>query len=208
MVIALSPLSIIPAVLVLQSPRPRPAGLMFMFGWLLALTLLTVLFVEISGLLGGLGEKPPVWASWLRIGVGAALIVFGLFRWVTRNKKPHHLPGTKHLTDAGPAKAFVVGAVLAVVNPKVLFICIAAGLAIGSSGREYGTGLGVAIEFFVILAACTVVLPVLAYAVSGRRLDPALAKVKTWMETHNAALVAVILVVIGIMVLYKGIHAL
>lgn len=208
MVIALSPLSIIPAVLVLQSPRPRPAGLMFMLGWLLALTLLTALFVEISGLLGGLGKEPPAWASWLRIGVGAALIAFGVFRWITRNSKPHAMPGTQHLTTAGPGKAFVVGALLAVVNPKVLFICIAAGLAIGSSGREYGSGLAVAIEVFVILAGCTVALPVLAYAVSGRRLDPTLAKVKTWMEAHNAALVAVILIVIGIMVLYKGIHAL
>jgi cadmium resistance protein CadD (predicted permease) len=31
---------------------------------------------------------------------------------------------------------------------------------------------------------------------------------KDWMEKHNAALVAVILVVIGLLVLYKGIHSL
>jgi hypothetical protein len=49
---------------------------------------------------------------------------------------------------------------------------------------------------------------VLAYAVSGDGLDEPLAKLKDWMERHNAALVAAILVVIGLLVLYKGIHGL
>ena len=41
LVIALSPLTIIPAVLVLQAPRPRPTGLAFLGGWLLGLVALT-----------------------------------------------------------------------------------------------------------------------------------------------------------------------
>ncbi|MCU1679158.1 MAG: hypothetical protein JWM93_3916, partial [Frankiales bacterium] len=41
LVVALSPLSIIPAVLVLHSPRPRPTGLAFLVGWLLGLVALT-----------------------------------------------------------------------------------------------------------------------------------------------------------------------
>ncbi len=50
--------------------------------------------------------------------------------------------------------------------------------------------------------------PVLAYAVVGDRLDGPLTRLKDWMERHNAALVAAILVVIGVLVLYKGIHGL
>ena len=42
----------------------------------------------------------------------------------------------------------------------------------------------------------------------GERLDEPLARLKDWLERHNAALVAVILVVIGLLVLYKGIHGL
>ena len=37
-------------------------------------------------------------------------------------------------------------------------------------------------------------------------LERPLARLRDWLERHNAALVAVILVVIGLMVLYKGIH--
>lgn len=206
LVVALSPLSVIPAVLVLHTPRPKPAGLAFLAGWVLGLAVLTSLFLAISGLLGGMGGQPPSWASWLRIVIGAALIVFGVFRWVTRHSKPHQMPGTRQLTTVGPGKALAFGALLTAANPKVLFICAAAGLAIGTSGL--GGATPAAVVVFVALSASTVALPIVAYAISGERLDPTLAAVKAWMEKHNAALVAGILVVIGLMVLYKGIHGL
>ena len=63
LVVALSPLSIIPAVLVLHSPRPRPTGLAFLAGWLIGLAVLTQIFIEVSSLLGGGLDKPPSWAS-------------------------------------------------------------------------------------------------------------------------------------------------
>jgi threonine/homoserine/homoserine lactone efflux protein len=207
LVVALSPLSIIPAVLVLHSPRPRPTGLAFLAGWVLGLSALTALFIGISSLLGGMHGEPPSWASWVRIVVGGALIVFGIFRWFTRHSNPHQMPGTRHITEAGPAKALVVGALLTVVNPKVLFVCAAAGLAIGTAGLD-STGVWISEAVFVLVSALTVALPILAYTVSGERLDPALTRLKAWMEKHNAALVAVILVAIGLLVLYKGIHAL
>jgi hypothetical protein len=42
--------------------------------------------------------------------------------------------------------------------------------------------------------------------VSGDRLDHALVRLKEWMEAQHATLVAAILVVLGVMVLYKGIR--
>ena len=54
LVIALSPITVIPAVLVLHAPRPRPTGLAFLAGWVLGLAALTAAFVGASDLLGGL----------------------------------------------------------------------------------------------------------------------------------------------------------
>ena len=62
--------------------------------------------------------------------------------------------------------------------------------------------------FFVAVSASTVAIPVLAYAGAGHRLDDPLARLKDWMEKNNAALLAAVLVLIGLMVLYNGIHAL
>jgi hypothetical protein len=52
------------------------------------------------------------------------------------------------------------------------------------------------------------VIPILAYAGAGERLDAPLARLKDWMDRHTAALLAAVLILIGLMVLYNGIHAL
>jgi sulfite exporter TauE/SafE len=207
LVVALSPLSIIPAVLVLHTPRPRPTGLSFLAGWLIGLAALTAIFIEVSNLLGGLGNKPPGWASWLRIVVGAALIVFGIYRWLTRKRAAHTPAWMQSLGKLTPVRAGLAAIALTVVNPKVLFMCAAAGLAIGTSG-VVGTHVWLAVVWYVAVAGSTVAIPILAYAVSGDRLDEPLRRLKDWMEQQHATLVAVILVVIGLLVLYKGIHGL
>jgi threonine/homoserine/homoserine lactone efflux protein len=206
LVITLSPLSIIPAVLVLQGPRGKSAGLAYLCGWLVGLGVLTAVFVGVSDLIGGF-QSPPRWASWARIVIGAALIVFGGWRWLTRNRSAHSPKWMRALSDAGPARAAGTAALLAVVNPKVLFMCAAAGLASGTAGL--GTaGTWASAAFFVLVAASSVAAPVLAYVVSGDRLKEPLARLNEWMERQHAALVAGILVVIGFLVLYKGIHGL
>ncbi|UXA18510.1 GAP family protein [Mycobacterium sp. SMC-4] len=208
LVIALSPLTIIPAVLVLHSARPIPTGLAFLLGWLAGLTGLTGAFLAASHLIGGgVGQDPPGWASWLRVVIGSALIVFGLYRWVTR-RRSEHMPGwMTRMSTLSPAKAALTSAVLTVVNPKVLLLCAAAGLAIGTAGINAPEVWG-AVAWFVTVAGCSVALPILAFALSRGRLDAALDRLKDWMERQHAVLIAVILVVIGLLVLYKGIHAL
>ncbi|MGK2854253.1 MAG: GAP family protein [Microbacteriaceae bacterium] len=206
LVIALSPLTIIPAVLALHTDRPRPTGLAFLAGWLLGLAVLVSIFVAASDLVGSL-DKPPSWASWLRVAVGVALIVFGLYRWAKRKQSEHSPAWMRKLSGLTPGRAMVTAAVLVVVNPKVLFICIAAGLAIGTAGIGRADAY-LATAYFVVIAGSTVILPILAYVVSGDRLVRPLTRLKEWMEQQHATLVAAILIVIGLLVLYKGFHGL
>jgi hypothetical protein len=207
LVISLSPLTVIPAVLVLQAPRPRPSGLAFLGGWLFGLAALTALSVGASGLLGGLDKTPPRWSSWLRVVLGAALIVFGVVRWLKRNGQAESPAWMRSFASITPARAGITGAVLAVVRPDVALICVPAGLGIGTSGLGVA-GDWVAAAFFVAIAASSVAIPILAYAAAGSRLDDTLARLKDWMDRNNAVLLAAVLVVIGAMVLYHGIHAL
>ena len=206
LVTASSPLSIIPAVMVLQTPRARQAGLAYLLGWVVALTVLTVAFVAVSALLTDFDTQPR-WAWWLRIVIGVALIVFGIYRWATRHRHADSPAWMRQLTEATPTKAGVTAAVLAVANPKVLFICVAAGLAIGTEGVG-PAGVWAAVALFVAVSASSVAIPILAFILSGGRLDEPLARLKDWMEEQHAVLVAAILVVIGLLVLYKGIQGL
>lgn len=207
LVVAVSPITVIPAVLVLQAPRPRPTGLAFLAGWVLGLAAVTALSVAASGLLGGLDKSPPTWSSWLRVVLGSALIVYGVYRWFTRHGHSESPAWMRSFATITPARAALTAVALVVIRPDVLLICVPAGLAIGGSGLDV-VGYWIAAAIFVAVAASTVAVPILAYAAAGQRLDDAMARLKDWMDRNNAALMAGILVAIGLLVLYHGIDAL
>lgn len=206
-VIALSPITVIPAVLVLHAPRPRPASLAFLGGWLLGLVALTALFVSGSELLTGFHATPPKWASWVRLVFGLALIGLAAFHWFTRHRNRSMPRWMRSFSTLSPVRAGVVGAVLVPLRPEVLILCAAAGLAVGNSSLSAGGEL-VAAALFVVLAASTVAIPILAYAGAGDRFDDALERLKAWMEANHDAMLAVILFLIGLIVLYNGIRTL
>jgi protein-S-isoprenylcysteine O-methyltransferase Ste14 len=206
LVIALSPITVIPAVLVLHAPRPRPAGLAFLGGWVLGLVALTAAFVGASDLLGGLHQTPPRWASWLRVVLGLALIAFGIYRWLTRHRHTKTPAWLRSFSKLTPVRAGLTGAVLAPLRPEVLILCAAAGLAIGTSGLGIAGGW-ICGAVFVVVSASTVAIPILGYVGAGDRLDDALERLKVWMEENHGAMMAVILIVIGLIVVYNGIHA-
>jgi hypothetical protein len=206
LVIAVSPITVIPAVLVLHAPRPRPASLAFLGGWLLGMVALTAAFVGASDLLGDLHQAPPTWASWLRVVLGSALIAFGVYQWLIRHRHTKTPGWLRSFSKLTPVRAGVTGAVLG-LRPEVLILCAAAGLAIGTAGLSVA-GAWISGAVFVIVSASTVAIPILAYVGAGDRLDDALERLKDWMEENHGAMMAVILVVIGLIVLYNGIHAL
>ncbi|MDX6501860.1 MAG: hypothetical protein QOG23_5120, partial [Blastocatellia bacterium] len=53
-----------------------------------------------------------------------------------------------------------------------------------------------------------VAVPILAYVGAGDRLDEPLNQLKDWMAKNHAAMLAAVLVIIGLMVLYNGVSAL
>ena len=207
LVIAISPLSIIPGILVLSTPRPRPTSFAFLIGWILGIVVITGAFVGGSDISNDGLDTKPVWAPYVRIGLGVALIAFGIYRWLGRNRSARNPKWMTAMGSMGPARAFLTAIVLTVANVKVFAMCAAAGVAIGTAalGR---TGAWQAVLIFTALSASSVAIPVLGYQIAGERLDAPLERVKAWMERNHATLVAGILLVIGIAVLYKGIHAL
>ena len=207
LVIAVSPLSIIPGILVLHTPRPRPTGIAFLIGWVLGIAVITGAFVGGSDVSNGGLDNKPTWAPYVRIGLGVALVLFGLYRWFGRKRSAHSPKWMTAMSSMGPARAFLTAIVLTVANLKVFAMCAAAGVAIGTAalGR---VGAWQAVLIFTALASSSVAIPVLAFLFAGERLDAPLDRLKVWMERNHGALVAGILVVIGAALMYKGIHAL
>jgi threonine/homoserine/homoserine lactone efflux protein len=208
MVVAASPLSIIPALLlVLHSARPRPTGLAFMTGWLFGLVVMTAVFVAVPRAFGGTDQSTSGWGGWVRIGIGVVLTAFGIWRWLTRHKASRAPAFFTTLGKVSPVKAGGLGLVLTFINPKLLLLNAAAGLAISTADLGVpGTWLAVAV--YVVLAGSSVLIPMLAYSVAAHRLDRPLERLREWIERQHAALTAAVLAVFGLLLLFQGIRAL
>jgi threonine/homoserine/homoserine lactone efflux protein len=105
-----------------------------------------------------------------------------------------------------PVGAATVGLGLILVNPKVLVMNAGAGLVIGTAGLGVA-GSWVAVAYYTVIAGSSVLVPILAYAVAGERVDHQLEQLKHWMERQHAVLMAGFLAVVGLLLVYTGIRA-
>ena len=200
--IAASPFPIIPAILLLFTPRPRTTTGGFLLGWVLGIVVATATFAVVASLIDSRYETP-AWVSWTRISFGFLLILLGVWQWATRREKTSAPAWMQAINDATPATALRLGLLLSGANPKVLLLTAAGGLEIESTGL-LRTGAVVTIVLFAAIAASTVAIPLVLYAVMGERMLGPLSRAKDWLGLHNAAVMAVVITVIGVYLTVKG----
>ena len=118
------------------------------------------------------------------------------------------MPGWMSAVDTiTTVKAGGLGALLAAVDPKNLTLCLAGGITIGAGGLP-ADKTAVAITVFVVIASSSIAVPVLGYLVAQERMQRPLEELRTWLTTHNAAVMSVLLLVIGISILGQGVAGL
>lgn len=203
-VVAISPLSIVPAVLlVLHTAHPKPTGVAFLVGWLAGLAAVAVVFVELPQVFGGLDRPVPAWANWARILIGIGLLAAGVWRWVTRAQAaPSTLSDS--LARVPPGGAAALGFGLTIVNPKVLLMSAAAGFAIGTGGLS-APATSLSVLTYTGIAGSTAIVPIMAYLAAADRLDERLQRAKRWIERHQGALTAVVLLLVGLVLVSTGV---
>ena len=152
-------------------------------------------------------DEPPTWASWARIVLGVGLLVWGVREWVGRAGSDEAPAWMQSIEGATPAKAARLALLLSVANPKIVLLAAAAGLAISAAELSSAGTLGAA-AVFTGLAATTVALPVLLYALLGARMLTPLASARDWLQANNAAVMAVVIAVIGALLIARGLSGL
>jgi threonine/homoserine/homoserine lactone efflux protein len=83
-------------------------------------------------------------------------------------------------------KAAGLGLALSAVNPKNLLMCVADGTTI-AGGNLSGGQEAWSVSVFTLVAACTVAVPVAAYAVGRKRMAGPLESLHTWLTAHDHA---------------------
>jgi hypothetical protein len=63
----------------------------------------------------------------------------------------------------------------------------------------------VIIVIFVLIAGCSVLIPVVGYLIASARVAGPLDRLRGWLVDNNATIMAVLLLVIGVAVIGKGI---
>lgn len=208
--VAISPVPIIAVILMLFAPRAGSTSAGFLGGWVAGIVVSVVVFVLVAGSLDGDQEGPSTAISWVKLVLGLGFVALAFRQWRGRPQPgvDAELPGwMKAIDQVTPPKAVGLGFLLSAINPKNLAMAIAAGVAIGGAGLSAGEAT-VSIVVYVVIAASTVALPVVLYAVAAESMRDPLNQLKSWLETNNATVLTVLLLVIGFMVAGKGIGGL
>jgi threonine/homoserine/homoserine lactone efflux protein len=201
---------ILPLALGRHQPRPdkaRGTSVGFLVGWILGIVVTIIAFTLVSSLLPQDGDTSKPIAGVIKIILGALLLLLAAKQWRSRPHTDAEPPLPKWMAaidSMTAARGFLLGFALSALNPKNLLMGIGAGVTIGSAGLTVGESTAT-IVIYTIISASTVAVPVIAYLVASRRMAGPLEKLRAWLVHNNATVMAVLLLVIGVVVIGKGI---
>jgi threonine/homoserine/homoserine lactone efflux protein len=209
--VSLSPVPIIAVVLMLGTPRARVNGPAFVLGWIVGLAIAGTIVLAVAGGAGADdGGEPATWVDWVKLVLGALLLLVAVRQWRGR---PHEgedaaLPKWMQTIDQfTPGRSFGIGAALAGINPKNLLLTIGAAAAIAQAGLDTGEQ-AVTLGVFILVGTLGPGAPVAIYFALGARATKPLDELKTWMGANNAAIMAVLCLVLGAKLIGDGISGL
>ncbi len=207
--VAISPVPIAGVLLMLVSKKARTNGPMFLLGWLAGLAIVGVVVLLIPGLEAGGGE--PSTATGMVKGVLGILLLFvGVRAWRSRPAAGEEAktPGWMAKIDGmNGLAALGMGFLLSALNPKNLLLAVGGAATITSSdlttSQEY-----VALAVFVAMASITILVPVVAYLITGERGEAVMLSTKDWLIQNNQTVISVLLLVISVTMIGDAIEIL
>lgn len=206
--IALSPFPIIGLILILFTKQARTNSMMFMLGWLLGLTAVAAIILALynAGKIAVGEQTVETGVQWLPLLLGLALVFLAFRNWQKRPKAGEKTETPKwmaSLDSIQPGKAFGLGALLSGVNPKNLLLNVAAASSIAAANLDTSSTV-IVVLVFVLLASVTIIGPVVYVQVAGKNAEKTLDELKGWLIQHNHAIMAVLLLVIGLKLVGQG----
>lgn len=208
--VALSPIPIVAVILMLGTPRARTDGPAFAVGWVLGLSVVSIAVVAVTSAAGeasSVGSSTSDSISWMKVGLGVVLLLMAKRQWQKR-PAPGVVPELPRwmakIDQLPPGEALGAGVLLSALNPKNLILTLAAAASIAQVPDITTAEEAVSIAVFVVIASVTTVGAVVLYFVGGDRATRVLSDVKSYMTIHNAAIMVVILLLIGAKLIGDG----
>jgi threonine/homoserine/homoserine lactone efflux protein len=206
--IALSPFPIIGLILMLLSKNARKNSLMFMLGWLAGLTIVAIIVMALvnAGKISAGESTTQTGVLWGQLLLGIALLFLAFRNWQKRPKAGEQAETPKWMAtidSVQPSRALILGVLLSGVNPKNLLLSVSADATIAAAALTT-TETAIVTIAFILISSITIIGPVLYVQIAGERAEKGLNELKVWLLQHNAAIMAVLLLIIGVKLIGDG----
>jgi threonine/homoserine/homoserine lactone efflux protein len=207
--VAISPIPIIGVILILATPKARTNAPAFLAGWVGGLAVAGTIVLLISGGADASTSGSTGWANVLKLILGIALLLLAVKQWRARpgEDATPELPGwMKSIDRFTPGRSATFGVVLAAVNPKNLILLVGAAAAIAQTGAS-ASSQAVALIVFILIATIGTGTPVALYLLIGDRAERTLGELRRRLSRNNAAIMAVLCLIIGAKLIGDAISA-
>jgi len=208
LVVTISPLNIIPAILLLFTRRPLTNALNFLAGFVGGVVLVLGLLISLGRAVNLSADSDhSTWAGILKLILGMYLLIAAVkkFRDRPRTGEEGSLPKWMDgISSYTPGKALGAGLTLGALNPKNFVVGLAAAAALSASGLSTAQQV-VASAVYVIVAVLGVAAPILVMLSLGERAPEVLEGWNSWLRNNNAIVMSVLFVVFGVVLIGQGI---
>jgi threonine/homoserine/homoserine lactone efflux protein len=210
LVVTISPINVIPVILLLFTKRPLVNASFFFVGFVAGVAAILVALVaaaEAVDLSPGSGHS--TWVAVLKLALGAYLLVAAVrkFRGRPRAGVEGAMPKWMNgIAEFQPGRSLGAGLALGSVNPKNVVVGFAAAATIASETASRGQQIG-AIAIYVLVAVLGVAAPILVTAFLGDRAPKVLEGWRAWLTQNNATVMSVLFLIFGVVLIGQGIEA-
>jgi threonine/homoserine/homoserine lactone efflux protein len=208
LVVTISPLNIIPAILVLFSEKPLITALCFLAGFIAGVATVLGLCVVLAGAVNLSPDSDhSTWAGVLKLVLGVYLLVAAVrkFRGRPRAGEDASMPKWMDgITGYTPGKSLGAGVAFGALNPKNVIVGLAAAVTIASADLSSGQQAA-ACMVYVFVAILGVAAPILVMVFLGDRAPEVLDDWKTWLGHNSATVMAVLFLIFGVVLIGQGI---
>lgn len=210
-VVALSPLNVLPAVLLLFTRRPLTNALAFLVGFAAGVAVVLWLLTWLGGAIGvAAGTGHARWPGILKLALGAYLLYAAVQKFRGRPKPDEEGSLPAWMNGIGgyePGRSLGAGTALGALNPKNVVMALASGAALAAGGLSVGQQVAAG-AVYVFVAVLGVAAPIVVMLSLGERAHDVLESWNVWLRHNNATVMAVLFVTFGVVLIGQGIAGL
>jgi len=210
LVVTISPINIIPVILLLFTKRPLVNASLFVAGFIVGVAGVLVACIAIAEAIDlSPSSSHSTWVAWLKMVLGVYLVVAAVQKIRGRPRAGEQGTMPKWIDGVaafGSGKSLSAGLALGAGNPKNVVVGLAAAATIASFTLSSGQLIG-AIVIYVLIAVLGVAAPILVTVFLGDRSREVLDGWKVWLAQNNATVMAVLFLIFGVVLIAQAIGA-